>query len=60
MYQEGCKGDVYKAIRGDIKNFTGIDDPYQKPKNPFMEIDTMNNNIEECTLNIFEKLKSKF
>ena len=54
------KGMYAKAIRGDIKNFTGIDDPYQKPKNPFMEIDTMNNNIEECTLNIFEKLKSKF
>jgi len=32
------KGLYTKARRGEIKNFTGIDDPYEKPKNPEIEV----------------------
>jgi len=32
-----------KARKGEIKNFTGISSPYEKPENP--EIHIINNNI---------------
>jgi sulfate adenylyltransferase len=31
-----------KARRGEIKGFTGIDDPYEEPLNPEIRIDTTN------------------
>jgi adenylylsulfate kinase len=32
------KGLYAKARKGIIKNFTGIDSPYEKPRNPFLHI----------------------
>ncbi len=37
------KGMYLKARKGEIKNFTGISSPYEKPENP--EIHIINNNI---------------
>lgn len=37
-----------KALRGDIKNFTGIDSPYEAPKYPDVLLDTDLWNEEEC------------
>jgi len=34
------KGLYAKAIKGQIKNFTGIDSPYEEPSNPDLRIDT--------------------
>jgi bifunctional enzyme CysN/CysC len=34
------KGLYQKARRGELKNFTGIDSPYERPQNPEMRIDT--------------------
>ena len=34
------KGLYAKARRGEIKNFTGIDSPYEKPESPEVLIDT--------------------
>jgi bifunctional enzyme CysN/CysC len=34
------KGLYKKARRGDLKNFTGIDSPYEPPENPELRIDT--------------------
>ena len=36
------------AREGKIKNFTGISDPYDEPKNPDLEILTEKNSLEEC------------
>ncbi len=41
------KGLYKKARRGEIKQFTGIDDPYEHPENPEIEIDTSQQSIEE-------------
>jgi adenylyl-sulfate kinase len=41
------KGLYKKARKGEIKNFTGIDSPYEHPKYPDFIIDTRNN-LEEC------------
>ncbi|HEU4832953.1 MAG TPA: adenylyl-sulfate kinase, partial [Pyrinomonadaceae bacterium] len=41
------KGMYQKARRGEIKNFTGIDDPYEAPVQPEIVIDTVENTAEE-------------
>jgi sulfate adenylyltransferase len=38
--QRDIKGMYAKARRGEIKGFTGIDDPYEEPLNPEVRIDT--------------------
>ena len=49
------KGLYKKALSGEIKGFTGIDAPYQEPKNPDIEIKNMT--IEESVNFIIKKLK---
>jgi bifunctional enzyme CysN/CysC len=34
------KGLYQKARRGELKNFTGIDSPYEAPEHPEIRIDT--------------------
>ena len=34
------KGMYAKAESGELKNFTGVDDPYEKPKNPDVILET--------------------
>ncbi len=53
------KGLYEKARNGEIKRFTGIDDPYEEPQNPELEIDTVNKTVEENTKKIMEYLKDK-
>ena len=43
------KGLYEKAIRGEIKNFTGISAPYEKPNSPNLVIPTENVSIEESS-----------
>ncbi len=42
------KGPYKKARGGIIPQFTGISDPYEKPKNPEISIDTTNLSVEEA------------
>jgi adenylylsulfate kinase len=48
------KGLYKKARKGEIKNFTGIDDPYEEPDHPESIICTDNQTIEKS----FELLKN--
>ena len=48
-----------KARAGEIKGFTGIDDPYETPPNPDLLIDTEHETLEESTRKIKDYLKSK-
>lgn len=41
------KGLYAKARRGEIKGFTGIDSPYEAPKNPFLTLSTENKTVAE-------------
>lgn len=41
------KGMYLKARRGELKNFTGIDDPYEPPVQPEIELETASNSAEE-------------
>jgi len=51
------KGLYKKARNGEIKQFTGIDAPYEEPKSPEIVVDTENDTVEECVEHIYQYLK---
>jgi adenylylsulfate kinase len=57
--QRDTKGLYKKARSGEIKNFTGIDSPYQNPKNPDVVLETDRYSIEECMKELIEKVTSR-
>ncbi len=52
------KGLYRKARRGEIRNFTGIDSPYEPPEAPDIHIDTTRLGPEEAAERILESLRS--
>jgi bifunctional enzyme CysN/CysC len=36
-----------RARRGEIQNFTGIDDPYEPPQHPAIKLETINQSAHE-------------
>lgn len=55
--QRDVKG-LYKLVdEGKIKNFTGVDDPYEEPEHPELIIETDKETIEESVGRIFAKLE---
>jgi sulfate adenylyltransferase len=40
-------GMYVKARRGELKNVTGIDDPYESPRNPEITVDTVGCPVDE-------------
>jgi bifunctional enzyme CysN/CysC len=51
------KGLYKKARRGELKNFTGIDSPYEEPEHPEIRIDTARVLPEEAADLILERLR---
>ena len=51
------KGLYKKARSGEIKEFTGINAPYEEPSNPEIVIDTENESVEESVEKIVAYLK---
>ncbi|MEH2319342.1 adenylyl-sulfate kinase [Nostoc sp.] len=54
--ERDVKGLYKKARNGDIKHFTGIDDPYEPPISPEIECRTDQESIAESTDKILAKL----
>ncbi len=52
------KGLYKKARAGELKNFTGIDSPYEAPEHPEIRIDTTRLTAEEAAEQIFAALES--
>jgi adenylylsulfate kinase-like enzyme len=46
-----------KARAGELKQFTGIDDPYEAPLNPEVTLHTDRESVEECATKIVRKLE---
>jgi len=46
--QRDVKGLYKKARNGEIKNFTGLDAPFEAPKNPSVELRTDIKDLESC------------
>ena len=53
------KGLYKKARRGDLKNFTGIDSPYETPDRPEIRIDTTKLTPEEAAQSIVDHLRER-
>ena len=53
------KGLYKKARAGEIKNFTGIDDPYEEPLNPEIHLKTDQMTLEEEVNAITDYLEEK-
>jgi adenylylsulfate kinase len=52
------KGLYKKARAGEIKNFTGISDPYEAPLNPELVLDSNSKGIDELSNEVIAYLKS--
>ena len=57
--QRDPKGLYKKARRGDLKNFTGIDSPYETPENPEITIDTTALTPEQAAEMIVTRLRER-
>jgi len=57
--QRDPKGLYKKARRGDLKNFTGIDSPYETPDKPEIHIDTTKLSPEEAAQSIVDHLRAR-
>ena len=55
--QRDVKGMYKKAMAGEIKGFTGVDDPYEEPENPELIIDTTKESVGESAKHVIDKLK---
>jgi adenylyl-sulfate kinase len=51
------KGLYKKALAGEIKNYTGVDDPYEEPLNPEVILETDQETHEESVAKIIRKLE---
>lgn len=57
LTERDVKGLYAKALRGEIKNFTGVSDPYEEPLNPEVVIETDRETEEESLAKILTRLE---
>jgi adenylyl-sulfate kinase len=57
LAERDVKGLYKKALAGEIKNFTGVSDPYEEPNSPDVVVDTSRESIDESVAKIMVKLK---
>jgi sulfate adenylyltransferase len=57
--ERDVKGMYAKARRGEIKEFTGISDPYEAPLNPEITLDTVGHTPEENARRIMRELAAR-
>jgi len=57
LIKRDVKGMYKKALAGEIKNFTGIDDPYEAPEKPEVHVQTDKETVEESTAKIVKTLE---
>ncbi len=58
LAERDVKGLYKKALRGEIKNFTGVDDPYEEPVNPDVVIESDRESVEESAAKVIAKLEA--
>jgi len=51
------KGLYARARRGEIRNFTGIDDPYEAPANADLVIDTRDVTVEDSGAKVLNRIR---
>ena len=53
------KGLYKKALAGELKGFTGIDDPYEAPSKPELVLKPATMSVDQCVAACMELLKAK-
>lgn len=53
------KGLYARARAGKIKNFTGIDSPYETPENPEVIVNTAEGTAEDAARRVLEVLRER-
>ena len=59
LAERDVKGLYKKAMAGEIKGFTGVDDPYEAPDHAEITVDSEHESIEESTEKIIRALELK-
>ena len=57
--ERDVKGLYEKAFKGEIKEFTGVSDPYEPPLNPEITLDTEHDSAEEDAAKILALLEDR-
>ena len=53
------KGLYKRALAGEIKNFTGVDQPYEAPESPEMRLDTSAASAEALAREVINELEAR-
>ena len=59
LTRRDVKGLYQKALNGEIKNFTGISDPYEEPLNADVVVDTETEELSESVARVLAQLEAK-
>ena len=57
--ERDVKGLYEKAFKGEIKEFTGVSDPYEPPLNPELTLDTEHDSAEEDAARVIAMLEER-
>jgi adenylyl-sulfate kinase len=57
LTRRDVKGLYEKAIKGEIKNFTGVSDPYEAPENPDVTVDSEKEELADSVAKVMKKLE---
>src|SRR5690348_1031699 len=57
--QRDPKGLYRKARRGELRNFTGLDSPYERPSNPDLTLDAFTNSASDLTDTIIHFMQQR-
>jgi adenylylsulfate kinase len=52
------KGLYQKALAGELRGFTGVDDPYEEPVDPELRLPTQNQTPEESAADVLARLEA--
>ncbi len=57
--QRDPKGLYRKARRGELRNFTGLDSPYERPETPELTLDALNERAEDLADRVIAFLQQR-
>jgi adenylyl-sulfate kinase len=57
LTRRDVKGLYEKALKGEIKNFTGVSDPYEPPLNPEVVVDSEKEALDESVAKVMATLE---
>lgn len=57
LIERDTKGLYKRALAGEIKNFTGVSDPYEEPRDPEIVVETDTESVETSVKKILEGLE---